>query len=202
MGWTRRIALAVIAAAALTAAMVAPAHANPPNVIEQEAEVGFFYGTFFEQPNTFMVVGGPAEAFCESNPEDPFGGTPGTGTEQIRQKADGSTEIRLLGSVQEVYLYEADVEGAPPWIFGVCETYFATGEVPTPSASGLGWLNAKVTIGTDGEVDIFNRTRALVVDEHGQRSLVWASADFTVVDGVPDADPSEFVSFKMWRTCG
>lgn len=193
-----RAVLALAMVVATFAAVIGPAQAeNGGGRTTQEVGVGFFYGTFGESPNQFLLVGGTAEEFCAANPDEPFGAEPGAATAVFRERSDGSLRIKIRGSLQPMYLYEADVEGAPPWIAQVCAGVIE----PELLASGIGRLKVRDTIYGEADLDIFNSVRGRLLGEDGTLYRVRASADFSVVGGVPDGDPSEFVSFDL-RTIG
>lgn len=200
----RRLTLSTLVGGAIALAMMAPAQASPDDaddgdgtVIEQVGPVGFFYGTFGQSPNQFLLVGGTAEEFCEANPADPFAGEPGTTESKTTFMADGSIVDTIDESDQPIYVYEADIEGAPPWIGQVCAEYFATGATPTPLASGEGELDARVRFVSPDHIEIFNGVTGEMTGADGAEYRVEASADFTLINGAPDSSPDQFVSYTL-----
>ncbi len=161
------------------------------------AGVGFFYGTFNESPNIAMLVGGTAEEFCDANPDDPFNAEPGTATQRIRERANGTVVIRLKTKRQPINLYEIDFPEAPPWIEQVCASYLDGGPVLEPFASGKGRVRSRVIVKPDGVVDVFNVSRGRVVGTDGTRYRVRGSADLIVENGVPVGNPEDFVRFRI-----
>lgn len=192
-----KLAAAILLLAATLMAAASPAHAEGGDRVE--VGVGFFYGTFNQSPNVAMLVGGRAEDFCEANPDQPFDGEPGTALAQIRERNDGSVKIKVNSDHQPFHLYYIDFAGAPPWIFSVCEEYFATGETPEPFASGHARLRVRVTDFGQGNLDIFNGAKGWAVGTDGARYLVRGSADFQVRNGELVGNPEEFVKFGFMQ---
>ncbi len=196
---TLKLITALVALAVAVAGLASPASAHSREVVRAELGVGFFYGTFNEDPNIVLLVGGTAEQFCEANPEDPFNGEPGTAPGKIVTLLDGTVEITMKDRGQPAHLYEisGEIQGSPDWIGKVCSGYFA--EIPQPFASGTAKLRSSVTISPDGVVDVFNSVKGKAVGEDGARYKFRASADLVVIGGVPQGDPADFVKFSLKR---
>lgn len=189
-----RTAAALVVVASVSLGLVASAGAEGDQRYSEEPfEVGFFYGTFGESPNTFLLVGGTVEEFCEAGPE----GGPGSATAQVRERKDGSVRVKVKSWNQPMYVYEADVEGVPPWLDQVCGTYFTDGTAPKPFASGSGFLKVRDTINSPDHIEVFNKVRGYVQELDGTKYKVRASADFVLENGVPTTSPDEFVTFSM-----
>lgn len=191
--WWGRLAAALLILATASAGLVTHAAADGSPWVEEPYEFGFFYGTFGESPNTFLLVGGTVEEFCES---DPAGG-PGDATAKVRERKDGSIRVKVTSRNQPMYLYEADIEGIPPWLGQVCPVYFADGTAPQPFASGSGKLKVRDTIVSPDHIEIFNKVRGFVSEPDGTTYRVKGSADFVLENGIPTTDPADFVSFSM-----
>ncbi|MEM7286879.1 MAG: hypothetical protein AAF480_11050 [Actinomycetota bacterium] len=191
--WWRQLAGALLVVATASVGLVAHAAADGKRFSEEPFEVGFFYGTFGESPNTFLLVGGTVEEFCEAGPD----GGPGTATAKIRERKDGTTRVKVKSWNQPMYLYEADIEGVPPWLDQVCGTYFTDGTAPEPFASGSGFLKVRDTIHSPDYIEVFNKVRGYLHEPDGTKYKVRASADFVLRNGVPDGDPEDFVSFSL-----
>ncbi len=193
-----RVVVAVIATAGLLLGVSSPANAGGNQTFTEEAGVGYFYGTFGEDQNILLLAGGTAQEFCDDKPKDPFNAEPGTTTQRVRIKKDGTVKIKTNDRHQPVYLYyTGDLDG-PPWISQVCETYFATGDLPQAFASGTAKLKVRLTIFPDGVVDVFNSVRGKVTGTDGTCYRVRGSADLVVgADGIPQGNPEDFVSFNL-----
>ncbi len=192
---------ALVAAATVvgTAAISVPAHADPQGYIEVETGVGYFYGTFDQDPNYVLIVGGSAQEFCEDAPDDPFGNAePGTATARIFER-NGVTKIKVNSSNQPLYLYEYPTDG-PEFIAAFCDIYFdddpAT-TVPEPVAHGSGNLKVRTTVFSESAVDVFNSVNGTLEAADGTDYKVRAAADVFVQDGMPVGEPSDFVSFSL-----
>ena len=200
----RRGALSIAVAMVATvgaAAIPANVHAHGHDDSWPDAPVGFVYGTFDQEPNLTLLVGGTVEEFCRNKPDDPFNAQPGSSPTRVKERRDGSTVIRIRDHAEPVHLYEVDNPNAPEWIAGVCANLFdgdpAT-VVPAPFASGSAKLRARIHI-DGGTVDVFNAARGRVVAADGTVYRVKASADLVVEDGVPQGDPADFVKLDVRR---
>ncbi|MGB5952706.1 MAG: hypothetical protein WBG57_09380 [Ornithinimicrobium sp.] len=189
------------AAAVVMSALVLPgaAHADPQGYIEVETGVGYFYGTFEQDPNYVLIVGGSAEEFCDDAPDDPFGNAePGTATARIFER-NGVTKIKVNSSNQPLYLYEYPTDG-PEFIAAFCDIYFdddpAT-TVPEPVAQGSGNLKVRTTVFSESAVDVFNSVNGTLEAADGTNYKVRAAADVFVQDGMPVGEPADFVSFSL-----
>jgi hypothetical protein len=189
----------LLTAMAVLMSIAVPAGAAAQGFTEAEMGVGFFYGTFGEDPNTLLFVGGSAEEFCLDNPEDPFNAEPGSATYRIIDRESGATDIMTNTKSQPVYLYHHAGE-APDLLFETCDALF-DGNPSTnplePFAIGTGDLKVRLGIAADGTVDVFNSVNGKVSASDGTQSKVRASADLQVVDGVPLGDPADFVSLEV-----
>lgn len=192
-----RGAAAVVATIiALLMAGATTASAEPQGHVRTETGIGYFYGTFDQDPNVTVLVGGTAEEFCLDNPEDPFNAEPGTAPLRVFPDDDGSVDLRVDDNGQPIHLYYQSVGGGPEWIEVVCAAYFADGTVPEPFASGTAHLKVRLTI--DGNVvDVFNSVNGIAVGDDGTAYKVRAWADLVVVDGVPQGNPEDFVGTKI-----
>ena len=191
--WWGRLVTTALVVATVSVGLVTSAGADGQRYTEEPYEVGLFYGTFGESPNTFLLVGGTVEGFCEAGPE----GGPGTATARVRERKDGSVRVKVTSWNQPMYLYEADVEGIPPWLDQVCGTYFTDGTAPQPIASGSGFLKVRDTIHPSDRIEVFNKVRGWVQQPDGTKYTIRASADFVLENGVPTTSPEDFVTFKM-----
>lgn len=193
----RRLATVSIAAAAMAASVIGPADAHSPPITRDEVGVGFFYGTFGESPNAALLVGGPAQDFCEDNPDDPFGGEPGTSMAWTRVRNNGSVVVKVNDPSQPIYLYYTDIEGAPPWIEEVCDAYFENGTVPEPFATGSARLKVFDVVHSEDLIEVYNSVRGTVTSPDGTRYRVRAFADLVIESGVPVGDPADFVFLQI-----
>lgn len=197
----RRCAVLLLTVATVLATLavsVSPVKAQNDGPVRVKGGLGFFYGTFNEDPNIAMLVGGTAEEFCEASPEDPFGGEPGSATQRIFEGDDGSVMIKVNSKRQPFHLYEVDFPEAPPWIEAVCAAYFDGESVPESFASGTARVKSRVHVGADGVVDIFNRAVGKATGGDGTSYKVRGSADFIVdADGELSDEPENFVKFTM-----
>jgi len=187
----------VLAACSLAAVLTAPAVAQPPDESAEATSLGFFYGTFGQDPNIVLLVGGTAEQFCDANPEDPFNGEPGSAVSRTRFGSDGSVTITVHDWAQPVHLYRTPIEGAPVWIEQVCAAYFSGGQVQQPLASGLALVRARTTVVSENQIEIFNSARGWARGVDGTHYRVVGSAEFTVVNGAPDGDPADFIDLRL-----
>ncbi|MGB7448194.1 MAG: hypothetical protein WA892_03610 [Ornithinimicrobium sp.] len=189
---------AAAAAVVSTVLIAAPAHAGSRGYSEEEVGVGFFYGTFDEDPNLTLLVGGRAEDFCLDNPEDPFNAEPGSARARMFERGNGVVKEKINDKGQPIYLYETEGDG-PSFIEEFCDVYFdedpAT-TVPEPVASGSANLKVRNRI-SGSTVDVFNSVRGFLEATDGTEYKVRASADLVVEDGVPVGDPADFVSFRL-----
>lgn len=193
---TRKLGIALLATWTALATFAAPTSAMKGHV-DVPVPVGFFYGTFDQSPNIQLLVGGPAEDFCEEYPDNPFYGAPGTATARIFEMKDGAVDFRIFDKDQPIYLYETEIGDAPTWIAGLCDEYFASGATPEPFASGVGILKVHDQVDANGDVDVFNSVNGWAHGPDGTRYKVGASADFEVIGGELIGDPAEFVKFDM-----
>ena len=191
--WWRQLATALLLLAMASVGLVTNAAADGSRWSEEPFEVGFFYGTFGESPNTFLLVGGTVEEFCEAGPE----GGPGTATAKVRERKDGTVRVKVKSRNQPMYLYEADIEGIPPWLGQVCPVYFAEGTAPKPVASGSGFLKVRDTIVSPDRIEVFNKVRGHVSAPDGTTYRVKGSADFVLENEIPTTNPEDFVTFSM-----
>jgi hypothetical protein len=190
---------AALAAAVISAALIpAPAHAGPRGATQEEYGVGFFYGTFDEDPNYVLLVGGRAEDFCVDNPDDPFNAEPGVAQARVKERRNGVRTVKVNSEGQPINLYESAGDG-PTFIEEFCDVYFdedpAT-SVPEPVASGTARLKVRDKI-SGSTVDVFNGVKGFLEADDGTQYKVRASADLVVEDGVPVGDPADFVSFRL-----
>lgn len=188
------------AAAALVGGVAAPTvvEAEPQGYFEQEFAVGFFYGTFGEDPNIVLLVGGTAVEFCLDDP-DPFVGEPGVAPSRVFVRDDGRVDIKVNDTDQPIYLYESSGE-APDVIAETCEALFDDDPATTPLepfASGAADLKVRIGVISDDLVDVFNSVNGTATGTDGTEYKVRASADLIVENGVPQGDPAEFVSFAL-----
>lgn len=186
------LATMLIAAFALVGSATT-ASADRGNVTEVPYEYGLFYSTFDESPNTFLLAGGTAEEFCESDPET----GPGMTTARITERSDGSTLVRVDDRGQAIHLYTADADDAFEWLDRVCAEFFAGIAAPQPFASGTAKLRIRDRIHPDGRVEVFNGVLGRATAADGTRYVVAGWADFEVVDGAPIGDPADFVGFRI-----
>lgn len=181
----------------LLVGVAVPASADPQGHIEAELGVGYFYGTFDQDPNVVLIVGGTAEEFCEDNPEDPFSGEPGVAPHRLFPRADGSLDIKANDKDQPIYLYHSGPDDSPVWIAQVCEDYFDDGTTPEPFAEGTADLKVRISVISDDLVDVFNSVNGMATGSDGTEYKVRAWADLIVENGVPLGDPADFVGFEM-----
>ena len=191
--WWRQLAAALLILATASFGLVTNAAADGQRYSEEPYEVGLFYGTFGESPNTFLLVGGTVEEFCEAGPE----GGPGMATAKVRELKDGTVRVKVRSWNQPMYLYEADIEGVPPWLGDVCPAYFADGTAPQPFASGSGFLKVRDTVVSPDRIEVFNKVRGYVSEPDGTKYKVKGSADFVLENGIPNGNPEDFVTFSM-----
>lgn len=193
----RRNVVTVLAALVLLASAATAAMAAPQGYIEEEFDVGYFYGTFGEDPDVVLLVGGTAEEFCEDNPEDPFNAEPGTAAGRTFLRTDGSIDFKVNAKDQPVNLYYSEVGDGPTWITQVCDDYLAGGPAPEPFASGTADLKVRISVASETLVDVFNSVNGTATGTDGTEYKVRASADLVVEDGVPQGDPADFVDFEL-----
>ena len=193
----RRTLVLVAATLAMLLGLVTAASAEPQGYIEDQLNVGYFYGTFDENPNVVLLVGGTAEQFCLDNPDDPFNGEPGTAPLRVFLRQDGSVDLKVNDNDQPIYLYYSGLNDGPPWIAQVCEDFFNDGTTPEPFASGTANLKVRISIISEDVVDVFNSVNGKATGVDGTEYKVRAYADVTVENGVPVGDPADFVGFKL-----
>ncbi len=166
----------------------APAGAEPQGHAQGETGVGFFYGTFDQEPNVVLLAGGTAEEFCEA-----FPGDPGTAPVRIFERNDGTTDLKVNDKNQPIYLYHTDLNDAPIWLGAVC-----AGDVePDLFASGSADLKVRISVISENLVDVFNSVNGKATGTDGTEYKVRASADLIVENGMPLGDPRDFVNFEM-----
>ena len=179
--------IGVLAVSFLAAAVLAsPASAEPQGYFGSQEEVGFFYGTFDQSPNIALLVGGPAEAFCE--------GDPGTAPGRVFFRSDGSVDIKVNDKDQPIYLYEIDFPGVPPWLDQVCKE---DGLTPEPFAHGTADLKVRVSVLSETLVDVFNSVNGKATGIDGTEYKVRGWADLIVENGIPVGNPADFVGFEL-----
>lgn len=193
----RQTVTAVLAAFLLLAGSATAAVAEPQGYIDGESGVGYFYGTFGEDPDVVLLVGGTAEEFCLANPEDPFSAEPGTAPQRTFLRADGSVDLKVNAKDQPIYLYYSEVGDAPIWISQVCDDFLGGGSAPEPFASGTADLKVRISVVSDDLVDVFNSVNGKATGVDGTEYKVRASADLVVENGVPQGDPTDFVDFTL-----
>jgi hypothetical protein len=193
----RRTATAVLATCLLLAWSATPTLAAPQGYIEDELGVGFFYGTFNQDPDIILLAGGTAEEFCEDNPDDPFNAEPGIAPLRVFPRPDGSVDLKVNAKDQPIYLYYSEIGDGPTWIAQVCQDYFADGTAPGPFASGTADLKVRISVVSEDLVDVFNSVNGTAIGTDGTEYKVRASADLVVENGVPQGDPAEFVDFQL-----
>ncbi len=195
----RGLVAAIATLAMLSVTLVSPADAANRRVFQVDEPIGFFYGTFEADDNYVMVVGGPAEAFCEEYPEDPFLGAPGSAKALVIENADGSGEVRVESFGQPLFIYESGPLEAPPFIYSFCDAYFAGEPTPEPFAEGTAKLKVRDQWDANGNVQVFNQARGRVLDAEGNQYYVHGSADFEVIGGELQGNPADFVDFEFRR---
>ncbi len=193
----RRNVVTVLAALVLLASAATAAMAAPQGYIEEEFGVGYFYGTFGEDPDVVLLVGGTAEEFCLDNPDDPFNAEPGTAAGRTFLRTDGSIDFKVNAKDQPVNLYYSEVGDGPIWITQVCDDYLAGGPAPEPFASGTADLKVRISVASETLVDVFNSVNGTATGTDGTEYKVRASADLVVEDGVPQGNPADFVDFEL-----
>lgn len=173
--------------------------ANGQGYIAAPFGVGYFYGTFGEDPNTVLLVGGTAQDFCDvAEAEDisPFDAEPGEATVRVFERQDGSEELKVNSKDQPIHLYDSGDLGALPFMDAVCAEYWSSGDLPEPFASGEADL--KVRNGIDGDVvDVFNSVNGTATGVDGTEYKVRASADLVVIDGELQGNPADFVELEL-----
>jgi len=192
-------AIGAVVAAAAVGAVAAPTsvHAEPQGFLPVDFGVGYFYGTFDENPNTTLVVGGAAEDFCADNPDDPFSGEPGLTTARLYFRDSGTVDFKVNDKDQPIHLYHhAGV--SPEWIEGVCADLEADPTaVPEPFASGTANLKVRLSVISDDLIDVFNSVNGFATSDDGTEYKVRASADLIVENGAPVGNPADFVSLNL-----
>jgi len=178
--------------------MSAPAYAAPKGYDQDDFGVGYFYGTFDQDPNLVLLVGGSAEEFCLDNPDDPFGAEPGLAQSRTFVRKNGDIDVKVNDKDQPIYLYETDEDG-PSFIEDFCAVYVDTDPMttaPEPVASGTADLKVRTRI-SGSTLDVFNGVNGTLEASDGTEYKVRASADLVVQDGVPVGDPADFISFSL-----
>lgn len=165
------------------------ASAAPQGYVEDEFQYGYFYGTpetFQGEEGMVLFAGGPAEAFCD--------GDPGRATARTFFRHDGSIDIKVDAKDQPIWVYETDL-GAIELLDEACDP-----NTPTPEvfAEGTALLKVRMTINTDGTLDIFNSINGKVTAADGSWWKVRGSADFGVAaNGDLIGNPAEFVFLEI-----
>ena len=190
---------AVVVTAAAAGSMVAPATvgAEPQGYLQVDFGVGYTYGTFDQAPNMAVLVGGKAEDFCLEDPEDPFNAEPGIAQARIFFRKDGQVDVKVNDKDQPIHLYYQPDKIGPEWINAVCADIADGDPAPEPFASGTADLKVRISVISDGLVDVFNSVNGKATAEDGTEYKVRGSADLVVVNGVPDGDPADFVSLTV-----
>ena len=192
-----RSVVTVLAALVLVVTAATAAMATPQGYIEDEAGIGYFYGTFDQDPNVSLIAGGTAEEFCLDNPDDPFNAEPWSAPMRVFPRTDGSVDLKVNTKDVPINLYYTEIGDGPAWIAQVCDVYLSGGPAPEPFASGLADVKVRVSVISEGLVDVFNSVNGFATGTDGSEYRVRASADLVVVDGVPVGDPSDFVGFEL-----
>lgn len=169
--------------------VAAPASAEPRGFIEEDAAYGFFYGTFDQSPNVALFAGGPIEEFCF--------GDPGTASQRLFLRNDGTVDLKVNDKDQAIYLYETEYNDIPTWLGEICPAIATGGPAPEAFATGEADLKVRISILSDDLLEIFNSVNGKAVGTDGTEYKVMGSADLVVENGVPLGDPSEFVGFKL-----
>ena len=200
MRYRFRLSTTIISAFVLVFGAAIPAGADPHNegpqgYMEIPFGVGYFYGTFGEDPDIILTVGGTAEEFCAiaaAEDIDPFNAEPGETTARMFVDDDGSIDFKVNDKGQPFHLYHSEVGDAPVWINAVCD-----GEVE-PDLFASGTADLKVRLGIDGDViDVFNSVNGKATGIDGTEYKVRAWADLIVIDDEPQGDPADFVGFEL-----
>jgi len=187
---TRLVGAIALTAAAVGVAGPATANAEPQGHLTGEAGVGFFYGTFEEDQNMTLLVGGSVEEFCAVGPT----GDPGVAPSRVFFRKDGAVDVKVNDKDQPAYLYSHAGPGGPDFLGVVC----APGaSVPEPYAVGTTDLKVRISDAGDGFVDIFNSVNGTLATGDGAVFKVRASADFVLGSAGPLGDPAEFVEFSL-----
>jgi len=198
---TITVGVGAAAVAVLGAGIIAaPAHAEPQGYTEVEYGVGFFYGSFDEDPNYVLLVGGSAEEFCDVGGDDPFGtAEPGTATARIFERKNGVVDIKVNSRNQPIYLYESDL-GGPGFIEEFCDIYFDEDPATTvadPVATGKAKLKVRTSVISESSADVFNSVNGTLEAGDGTTYTVRAAADVLIRDDVPVGNPADFISFDL-----
>lgn len=178
------------------------AAAEAQGFIAMEDGVGYFYGTFGQDPNVQLIVGGSAAEFCADNPDDPFNATPGSAPSRIYLRSDGSVDIKSNDKDQPMYLYLTSIEGGPEWISQVCADIAAGGSGPEAFAVGIANLKVRVSVISEDLIDVYNGVNGTAVAADGTEYKVRAWADVIIENGAPTSDPANFVGFEMHEIKG
>jgi len=181
-----------LATAALVGSVLGPAtaQAEPQGYIQDVFPVGYVYGTFDEDPNLTLIVGGTVEEYCPADP--------GAAPVRVFLRNDGAVDLKVNDKDQPIYLYKQTVGDAFDWIDGVCsELSDEDTDVVQPYASGTADLKVRISIISDDLVDVFNSVNGELVASDGAEYRVRASADLIVENGVPVGNPADFVSLKL-----
>lgn len=181
----------VLATAALVGSILEPAtaHAEPQGYIQDEFAVGLVYGTFGEDPNLTLLVGGTVEEFCP--------GDPGTAPMRVFLRNNGTVDLKVNDKGQPIYLYEQTVGDSFDWIDSVCESLDGSLATVEPYAIGTADLKVRTSVISEDLVDVFNSLNGELVASDGAEYRVQASADLIVENGVPVGNPADFVSFEL-----
>lgn len=185
---------ACVAALALLAGPMGPASAEPQGYVEAPLGVGFFYGTFDQDPNIILFAGGDFGDFCEAGPE----GDPSTAPGRIYFRADGSIDLKANNREIPIHLYElSEYPGAPEWLGAACPGVLGGAAEPEPFAVGTANLKVRTSVVSQSEVHIFNSVNGKANSADGTTYKVRASADFSVIDGQLSDLPENFVHLTL-----
>jgi hypothetical protein len=180
-----------LATAALFGSVLGPAtaHAEPQGYIQDEFPVGLVYGTFDEDPNLTLLVGGTVEEFCP--------GDPGTAPMRVFPRNNGTLDLKVNDKDQPIYLYEQTVGDSFDWIDAVCGKLEGNPDTVEPYAIGTADLKVRTSVISDELVDVFNSVNGELIASDDTEYRVRASADLIVENGVPVGNPADFVSFEL-----
>lgn len=171
--------------------LAAPASAEPNGFIEDDFEYGFFYGTFDQNPNIALFAGGTFEEFCS--------GDPGSATQRIFIRKDGSVDLKVNDKAQPIYLYETTFNDIPTWLMEVCPLIGDGQSPPVPFADGTANLKVRFSILSESVIEISNSVNGKATGTDGTHYKVRGTADLVVENGVPLGDPRDFVGFKLTK---
>lgn len=178
----RRTVAVVVTTVAMVLGLVGAAQAGGYD--EGAVTEGLFYGNFDE--DVLLFSGGTAADFCSF--DEP------THEARVFHREDGSTDIKVDGSEQPIYLYATDL-GAPEFLDATCPA------PPQPFAEGRGTVRMRLTISPEGvPVRIVNSTVGSASAADGTTWHVRGWADLTFVDGVLQGGPEDFQGLHIAET--